>query len=202
MKGQAKMGEFANLEEEILTKSVELFSNKGYHETSIRDIAKAANCSLPMLYYYFNSKKQLFERIVFDEFKKLTIRLNRGLPYDEKIENIFLQLVKQRKNLNDYERGVYRLTMKVWLGFEGESEIRTKIQHWMADRTIRNRNIMIQFLPNDPTLDLHNQIIVRVLEHIIERIILLNEDIPDETLKKEVDFIIKCVYNNAEDYQT
>jgi AcrR family transcriptional regulator len=44
------------IKERILKESVRLFSEKGYHGASMRDIAAAAECSLPMLYYYYKSK--------------------------------------------------------------------------------------------------------------------------------------------------
>jgi len=37
--------------------AVEHFNNSGYHGSTIRNIAKEAGCSLPMVYYYYKSKK-------------------------------------------------------------------------------------------------------------------------------------------------
>ena len=44
--------------------AINLFVNNGYDATSIRDLAKAANCSLPMLYYYYESKSNLLFEII------------------------------------------------------------------------------------------------------------------------------------------
>src|SRR5262249_3964889 len=43
----------------VLKTSAAIFAEKGYHPTSIRDIARAADMSLSGLYYYFTSKQQL-----------------------------------------------------------------------------------------------------------------------------------------------
>jgi AcrR family transcriptional regulator len=45
--------------ETILRTSARIFADKGYHQASIRDIAKATNVSLSGLYYYFDSKEEL-----------------------------------------------------------------------------------------------------------------------------------------------
>jgi TetR/AcrR family transcriptional regulator, cholesterol catabolism regulator len=45
--------------ETILRTSARIFAEKGYHQASIRDIAKATNVSLSGLYYYFDSKEEL-----------------------------------------------------------------------------------------------------------------------------------------------
>ena len=43
----------------VLKTSAGIFAEKGYHSTSIRDIARATKMSLAGLYYYFNSKEEL-----------------------------------------------------------------------------------------------------------------------------------------------
>ena len=49
--------------ENILNAALKLFAEKGYHGTSINDIAKAANISKGLAYNYFESKKQIIEAI-------------------------------------------------------------------------------------------------------------------------------------------
>lgn len=48
----------------IFDKAIELFAKKGYAETKIGDIAKAANMSVGLMFHYFESKEKLFEEIV------------------------------------------------------------------------------------------------------------------------------------------
>src|SRR6185295_6567095 len=43
----------------VLKTSAAIFAEKGYHSTSIRDIARATEMSLSGLYYYFRSKDEL-----------------------------------------------------------------------------------------------------------------------------------------------
>lgn len=45
--------------ESILRTSALIFADKGYHQASIRDIARATQVSLSGLYYYFKSKEEL-----------------------------------------------------------------------------------------------------------------------------------------------
>ena len=53
------------LRERIKETAVDHFNRHGYHGTTIRNIAKEVNCSLPMIYYYFNNKKELFDEMIF-----------------------------------------------------------------------------------------------------------------------------------------
>ncbi len=48
----------------ILSSACTVFRQKGYHGTSIRDIAKAAEFSVPGLYHYFGSKREILFAIM------------------------------------------------------------------------------------------------------------------------------------------
>lgn len=48
----------------IIFKALELFARKGYSDTKIGDIAKAANMSVGLMFHYFESKEQLYEELV------------------------------------------------------------------------------------------------------------------------------------------
>lgn len=48
----------------IVERAAELFANKGFSGTSIREIAEAAGVTKPTLYYYFGSKEGLIRHII------------------------------------------------------------------------------------------------------------------------------------------
>lgn len=50
--------------QKILDHALQLFSSKGYEETSLKDIATNVNIKPPSIYAYFSSKEELFETIV------------------------------------------------------------------------------------------------------------------------------------------
>ena len=65
--------------ESILRTAAQIFAEKGYHQASIRDIARATGVSLSGLYYYFNSKEELLFLIQDHAFGTLLINLERLL---------------------------------------------------------------------------------------------------------------------------
>jgi TetR/AcrR family transcriptional regulator, cholesterol catabolism regulator len=65
--------------ESILRTSAAIFAEKGYHQASIRDIARATGVSLSGLYYYFNSKEELLFLIQDHAFGTLQAGLERQL---------------------------------------------------------------------------------------------------------------------------
>ena len=53
-----------NTEERILEAATHLFALKGYDATGVDEIAKRANVSKPLIYYYFKSKKNILEELI------------------------------------------------------------------------------------------------------------------------------------------
>jgi len=76
----------------IVDAAIKLFSELGYHRTSMDDIAKEANVAKGTLYYHFSGKGELFETIVNDGFAMLMEKIRQELaedaPADRQIESI------------------------------------------------------------------------------------------------------------------
>lgn len=175
-----------NIKERIMEKAVELFSEKGYHGTSIRDISKSVECSLPMLYYYFKSKNDLYEEIVYIEFLKINERLKSELPTNLHIKEIYTLFVLQRKGLSNYEKSVYKMALKAWLCIEGNTEIQDKLRGWEKSRIEFTRSLLHKYWGNAQAVDISVSIFTRMLENMIDKIVLMNEDIPDEQIRSEI----------------
>ncbi len=71
-----------NKREKILLAAQELFSEKGFHETTVEEIAKEAGVAKGTVYIYFDSKEQIFEQVVKSGFTELTRLI------EKQIENI------------------------------------------------------------------------------------------------------------------
>lgn len=65
--------------EEILRQAAAVFCQRGYHQASMRDIARATGVSLAGLYYYFCSKEHLLYRIQRHAFETLLSQARAGL---------------------------------------------------------------------------------------------------------------------------
>lgn len=66
-------------EEQIRAAAIELFAERGFAATSMRDIARAARLSLSGLYHHFSGKEDLLFRIERDAYERLMAPL-RDLP--------------------------------------------------------------------------------------------------------------------------
>ena len=63
----------------ILRSAAQIFADKSYHSTSMRDIARATNVSLAGLYHYCKSKEELLFLIQDNCFGRVLERLEERL---------------------------------------------------------------------------------------------------------------------------
>jgi len=89
--------------ENIENIALELFALKGYHATSISQIAQKAGISKGLLYNYFESKEQLLDSIitkVYDEIMQI-VQMSEILPADKQIEQMIIQTIDHlKKNIS------------------------------------------------------------------------------------------------------
>lgn len=55
----------------IIDAAIKLFNEKGYYETSIKDIAAIANVAHPCIYYYFKNKESIAREIFSDIIEQI-----------------------------------------------------------------------------------------------------------------------------------
>jgi AcrR family transcriptional regulator len=68
--------------EKVLAAGLELFGERGYHETSIADIGARAGIAKSVLYHYFGSKAGLYEAIAEAETGALLEQVAAAVPDD------------------------------------------------------------------------------------------------------------------------
>ncbi len=82
----------------ILETAKRLFVEKGYFNTSMRDIAKATSLSTGALYHHFESKEEIAGYIYRETLEKIKARIENaigeGKTTEEKVKNIVKELLK------------------------------------------------------------------------------------------------------------
>jgi AcrR family transcriptional regulator len=66
----------------ILVKAEELFAQKGYEGSTVRDIAQAAGVNLAMISYYFGSKEKLIETLFAERMGSIRLRIESVVNND------------------------------------------------------------------------------------------------------------------------
>ncbi len=127
-----------NKKEHIIDTAIELFAEKGFEGSSIRDLAKRAGVNVAMVNYYFGSKENLFQSMV--EFKagfmrgKLDeIATDTTLAEIDKIDRIIESYVSRLLSQPYFHRVIHQ-------------------QLLMTDKEALHKNIIKIFVKNTNTI--------------------------------------------------
>jgi len=83
----------------ILDCALELFSKKGYEAVSVQEIVNVAHITKPTLYYYYKSKKGLFEQLL--------------LTYYSILDNLLKDVCKYKPKTDFYYEDIYPILVNV-----------------------------------------------------------------------------------------
>jgi AcrR family transcriptional regulator len=82
-RGQAEKGQSAakpsDSKARILAAAAQQFADRGFEGVVIRDIAKAADVSLPTIYHFFGDKRKLYEQTCIEIFERQNAVLQQAL---------------------------------------------------------------------------------------------------------------------------
>ena len=116
----------------ILSVANKLFSQFGFHKTSMDEIAKIARKAKGSLYYHFSNKEELFKEVVSNEITNLKIQLsiiinNNDLSATGKIK---AYLIKRMETLNSAAN--YHETIKAdfFEHFDFIDDLRNELDEW------------------------------------------------------------------------
>lgn len=88
-----------NIKQSILDTARELFSEKGFHDTSMRDIAAALKISVGNLTYHYKKKEDLIEEIAIQDHQKY----QKPKPFHTLRDlNQLFQRITEQKNSRPY----------------------------------------------------------------------------------------------------
>jgi AcrR family transcriptional regulator len=94
---------------EIVTKAAELFDTRGFHATSMEDIADAVGLRKPSLYHYFKSKDDILF-LIHDEFiELLSSRHLQRLEIGMEPKTLLLEAMGDIMELMETHRGHVRV---------------------------------------------------------------------------------------------
>jgi AcrR family transcriptional regulator len=178
-----------DLKNKIKKIAVEHFNRAGYHGATIRTIAKEADCSLPMIYYYYKSKKDLFHEIIKKDYFNILKKQVRQIKATN-ILDFYTQFIYQINHLSDYDKKVYRLGIKVNLSFDGDEELMELMDKWEKTILPRHYNLVTPHLKAGQNGTVIVRVLIRLMENLIESIVVKSTYLSEEEIREELSVIL------------
>lgn len=186
-----------DLKTKIKEAAVSHFDRNGYFGTTTRQIAADVGCSLPMIYYYYKSKKELFHEIIKKDFFDILSKQAEGLEA-KNILAFYTEFVYSLNSLCIHDKKVYRLGMKVYLGFDGDDELMEMMDQWEKTIAARHSKWVLPHLKAKEDADVIIRTLIHLLENLIESIVVKNRYIAKDEIQKELSAILAEKIINGE----
>jgi len=168
----------------IIHEAVRLFSEKGYHGASMRDIMIAAGCTQPTLYYYFDNKQALFREAVLGEFQRMMTAVIGDVDPSLPVKDIYVRAVIKRKHFSEYQKQVYRLAIQGWYHLLGDEIVEAQLCEWVEQVINGRKGFLAKHISDPARLDTFTALLMNVFLNLTEQIILKDADIPDEEIDR------------------
>ena len=175
------------MKQHIAVCAARLFDQMGYHGTSMRSIGDAVPCTMPTVYYYYQSKEALFDQVAYQAFVDMIKRLDEELPHDVSPMDTAIARIQQKLTLNEQDRLTYRLAIKTWMGFEGCEETRQKLLQWEQARYRQNEAAFSTLIASPHWV----RFATRSVTHLIQRIVLFGERPSPAEIREELTMIFE-----------
>lgn len=99
--------------QKVLEAATLLFFQKGFHGTSVRDIAEEAAVNVSLISYYFKSKQGLFEYAVTDYYENYLQEIEETLQ-DTKDMDTLIQLKELTNTIIHYKQNNLQLSCTIY----------------------------------------------------------------------------------------
>jgi AcrR family transcriptional regulator len=127
-------------QEKIISTAKQLFSEKGYSATGIREIAQKSGLSLGNFYNYFKNKEELFKHLIDAENIVESLSHIPALVQEDFPDN-FDRIILEIKKVVDMNQELYRLILIDLIEFGGASTDRILNRLIEFSNTVFNENI-------------------------------------------------------------
>ncbi len=140
------------IKRKIIIDAGDIFSRFGFRKTTMSDIARKTGMGKSSIYYYFNSKEEIFEQVVIYEADILRDELTKALGKSdgakEKLKNYISVRTQMLNKLSNYYNAVFSDDLSHFDFIEKvrESYNKQEIQtiQWILNRGIEQGQFMIE----------------------------------------------------------
>lgn len=90
--------ETIDTKQKILNAAVDLISEKGYHDVSVREICERAGVTKPVLYYYFKDKEDVLAELIREGNRRFHDLINKNIrpedSFEKQLEGLFFVYIR------------------------------------------------------------------------------------------------------------
>ena len=142
-----------------------------------------------MVYYYFNSKNELFHEIIKKDYFEILNRHSKQIKNTDIIE-FYTQYIFTLNQLDGYDKMVYRLGVKVALSYDGDEELAEIMDEWEKSLIPWHFQRIMPHLKDVDNWIVVIRTLIHLLDNLIETIIVKNRYLSEEAIREDIKIIL------------
>ncbi|HJO93950.1 MAG TPA: TetR/AcrR family transcriptional regulator [Victivallales bacterium] len=179
----------------ILSSAFELFTEKGFTGTSIRDIANDAKVNINLIYHHYLTKKKLWESVLEDSSSKYSI--------DVKVENYdFTDLKKLLIKLTDSYFNFFKSNPKIlrlinWVKMEEDKNIIIHQNYMLKIKPVLLKMVEAKLINLELDIDFICLFVLSSILSVFENKSIVFQNVEFEIVQRNyMNFIVDRIYNS------
>lgn len=179
------------IKQNIKSSALELFNSKGFEATSIRDLSHKAGCSLPMMYYYYESKDKLLYEIVAVDFvsmmNEIFVRaLKTGNP------RLFaVSFISDILALSNEEKLTARIALRLHMGAPKNDELNKVILAYKFSKENTLKGLLLDTWRMDKNIEEKTHLLLDIIYNAMLSALLTGRPVSVKQVEADVLFLME-----------
>lgn len=180
----------ANIKNKIKSSALELFNTTGYEATSIRDLSAKAGCSLPMMYYYYESKEKLLREIVTVDFVEIMDDIFAKAIKTDNLRQFAVTFGNELLLLPEEKRKAVRIALRLHLGAPKNEELNKAIIGYKYAKESSLRNLLFNTWHADKDIEVKTHLTLSALYDFLIVTMLTGRQVTVKQLESDIRFLL------------
>ena len=180
----------SNIKQNIKSSALELFNTVGYEATSIRDLSAKANCSLPMMYYYYESKEKLLWEIVSVDFVELINGIFAKALKTKNLRLFAISFVNDIINMTPEEKNIARIALRLHMGSPRIDALNKVVLQYKFSKELELKNFLLSVWRMDKNLEGKTHLVLSTLYNAMISVLLTNRQISVKQIENDIIFLL------------
>jgi AcrR family transcriptional regulator len=142
-----------------------------------------------MVYYYFNSKKDLFHEIIKKDYFELLNRHAKSIKENDIVE-YYTKYVYTLNNLSSIDKKVFRLGVKVNLSFDGDEELAEVMDEWEKTLIPWHFQLVMPHLNDVGNWIVIIRTLIHLLDNLVETIVVKNRYLSEDAIREDIRIVL------------
>lgn len=179
------------IKQNIKSSALELFNTKGFEATSIRDLSSKADCSLPMMYYYYESKEKLLYEIVATDFIEIINGIFLKAYKTGNLRQFVISFVSDILALSGSEKQTVQIALRLHMGSPKHEELNKIILQYKYSKENSLKDLLINTWRTDKNIETKTHLTFDIIYNAMIAALLTNRPVSVKQAETDILFLLQ-----------